>query len=145
MEIVILIISYVLFALLLITPLIVIKRFNKLSVKYKFVYYVIACLLIGCCISLILGWWSSVSNTLLLKHYAYNFEAITYAERFKNVTSENLSRVKNLESTRTGIGWLAKVIIGYIIYMPYLLVVYVILFLCRKKIFNSRIKQQAVE
>ncbi|MCO5239536.1 MAG: hypothetical protein M9904_05725 [Chitinophagaceae bacterium] len=84
-------------------------------------------------IALTFGWWADTSDQMLLKHYGYNFDAMNDTERFGNVSSDNIERVKNLEKSIMGVGWQLKVIITYVFYSPYLLIVYLVAYLFSKK------------
>lgn len=82
---------------------------------------------------LVVAWWSYFSCEILLSHYGYDFElTMHHTERLKNVSPENLDKVKLLNQKRMGIGWPLKAIFGVIIYTPYLLIVYLLTFLYTK-------------
>ena len=85
-------------------------------------------------ITLTLGWWADTSDQMLLEHYGYNFDAMNDTERFGQVSPDNMERVKSLEMSIMGIGWPLKVIMTYGFYFPYLLIVYLVTYLFRKKI-----------
>jgi hypothetical protein len=59
-------------------------------------------------------------------HYRYSFDAITHTEGFENITTENPERVKQLEIEYFGIGWPLKAIMMFVLYLPYLPIVYLI-------------------
>ena len=61
---------------------------------------------------------------MLLAHYGYNIGAMNETERYGQVAAENLERVRSLETSVMGIGWTLKAMMGYIVYIPYLLIVY---------------------
>ena len=79
------------------------------------------------------AWWADYSDQLLMSHYGYDFGAMNDAERFANVESENLERVKQLEIGHFGVGWPLKAIMVFVFYSPYLLIVYGVGQLIRKK------------
>jgi hypothetical protein len=81
---------------------------------------------------MVLGWWGSFSNEFLLSHYGYDFDAMNDIERFKNVALENLDKVKELETNMLGIGWPFKAFMFFLIYSPYLLIVYISTYFYRK-------------
>lgn len=81
---------------------------------------------------LIFAWWSDTSNKMLLSHYGYDFEAMNVTERFENVSAQNMERVKRLEVSMMGIGWPLKAFMTYVIYSPYLIIVYMVSYLLKK-------------
>jgi hypothetical protein len=58
---------------------------------------------------------------------------MTDTQRFSNVSPENLERVKGLEISMMGIGWPLKAIMTFIVYSPYILVVYLIVYLIQNR------------
>ncbi|KFF15374.1 hypothetical protein [Flavobacterium hydatis] len=86
---------------------------------------------------MILGWWGSFSNEFLLSHYGYDFDAMNDIERFKNVTLKNLDKVKELETNILGIGWPLKATLFFLIYSPYLLIVYISTYFYKKRVTTS--------
>ena len=84
----------------------------------------------------IFAWWTDYSNILLLKHYngyVYNPDSDGYQIEYDNVLPENLERVKSLEIRVMGIGWSLKAIMSFVFYSPYLLIVYGVGQLIRRK------------
>lgn len=110
--------------ILVISPIILLNKLYKRDLKMLFISYLITSIAITFSLVLIMAWWSHFSIELLLSHYGYDSNLLTEAERLKNVTAENLDRVKTLDSSRMGIGWPLKAILFYIFYSPYLLIVY---------------------
>lgn len=45
-------------------------------------------------------------------------------EYYENVLTENLDKVKSLESSNMGIGWPLRAIFGWVLIIPYLIFVY---------------------
>jgi len=140
MEIICTTISFILLIALIVSPLFLIKKLNKLNVKYNFIVYLISAIIITSVLTLVLGWWAHYSDKLLLSHYGYNFNAMNDNERFENVSIENLDRVKNLEISMMGIGWPLKAIMSYLVYSPYLLIVYIVSFFYAKRKRKASIK-----
>ena len=140
MEIICITISFILLIALIVSPLFLIKKLNKLNVKYNFIVYLISAIIITSILTLVLGWWAHFSNKLLLSHYGYNFDAMNDNERFKNVSTENLDRVKIFEISMMGIGWPLKAIMSYLVYSPYLLIVYIVSFFYAKRKRKASIK-----
>lgn len=132
MKILVKTISFGLLSGTLVTPILVIVRFNKLNIKYKFVAFLILAVIITSILTLMFAWWADTSNRILLSHYGYDFDAMNHAERFTAVAKGNIERVKQLEMSMMGIGWPLKAFMTYGIYLPYLLVVYLIAYLIRR-------------
>jgi hypothetical protein len=125
MQIITTTISFILLIVLIVLPLFLINKLNKLKVKYNFILYLISATIITSILTLFFAWWSHYSDEILLSYYGYKFDSIN---EFENVSAENLDKVKNLEMSMMGIGWPLKAIISYIIYCPYLLIVYIVAF-----------------
>jgi len=132
MEILTKIISFILLAGLISSPFLILYGLKRRNVKYKFIAYLTFGILITAAISLTLAWWSNTSNQILLSHYGYDIEAMNDTERFSKVTVENMERVKSLEISLMGIGWPLKAIMTYVFYAPYLLLVYLIIYLFKR-------------
>lgn len=89
-------------------------------------------IIITATITLTFAWWVDTSNQILLSHYGYDFDAMNDPERFANVSAENMERVKSLEISMMGIGWPLKAIMTYVFYSPYVLIVYLIVYLVKR-------------
>ncbi|TKG94676.1 hypothetical protein EYV94_12080 [Puteibacter caeruleilacunae] len=126
MESLVTIISFVLLGGLIVSPFLVLKYLNRHCAKYKFITYLILGVISTATITLLFGWWCNLSDELLLSHLGYNFDAMTYTERYAKVLPENIIRVKELETSLMGIGWPLKAMITYLVYSPYIPVVYLI-------------------
>ena len=137
MEILLKIISFVLLVSLVIFPIFILKQLKKRKTKNVFIIYLIISLIITFILILIIAWWSNFSNKLLLSHLDYDFEAMNDIQRFQNVASKNLDKVKKLRISTMGIGWPLKAFIFYPFYLPYLLFVYF------GSSFLTRIKQKS--
>jgi len=134
MEIITITISFILLIALIVSPLFLVNKLNRLNVKYNFIVYLISAIIITSVLTLVLGWWSHFSDKIILSHYGYNFDSMNDIERFENVSAENLERVKNLEIGMMGIGWPLKALMSYLVYSPYLLIVYIVtLFYTKRK------------
>jgi len=142
MEILIKIITLLLLVGLITTPILLLIGLKKLNIKNKFLYYLFFGILITSVLTFTIGWWSDASNQILLNHYGYDYDAMNDIERFKNVSEQNMNRVKTLEITMMGIGWPLKAIMAYIFYSPYLLIVYLINYFIKKK--KLTIRQQNI-
>jgi len=133
MQIITTTISFILFITLIVFPIFLINKIHKLHLKHNFIFYFISTLIISSILVLFFAWWSHYSTKILLSHYGYNFDSMNDIERFENVSLENLERVKNLEISMMGIGWPLKAIITYLIYCPYLLIIYIISYFKKEK------------
>ena len=132
MEIIITSISLILLTALLVSPSLIINQLNKLNVKYNFILYLISAIIITSILTLFFAWWSHYSDKIILSHYGYNFDSMNDFERFENVSAENLDKVNNLEISMMGIGWPLKAIMFYLVYCPYLPIVYFATFIYKK-------------
>lgn len=118
---------------LLTSPISILLGLKRLNVRrYNFIIYLVSGIVVTSILTIILGWWSSTSNVMLLSHYGYNYDAMNNTERLANVSAENLERVKNLEKSSMGIGWPLKTIITFLFYFPYLLITYIVIYLLQK-------------
>jgi len=117
------IVGLVLFLILFHSPIILFLRLRK--AKYSFLLYLFFGLLFTAILFITIGWWGAISNELLLNHYGYIIDNMDSS----NVHPENLEKVKSLEHSHFGIGWPAKIYMEYIHYAPYILGIYLIVFL----------------
>lgn len=129
MEILVTITSGILLGLLLLSPIILLRYLNKKNRKYKFLSYLVLNVLIAASILFVFAWWGHTSNTLLLTHYGYNVEGSSDTKYDEHVAPENLERVKELATSRMGIGWPLKAMMMFTFYSPYLLIVYLTIYL----------------
>ncbi|HEY0740458.1 MAG TPA: hypothetical protein VGD40_03315 [Chryseosolibacter sp.] len=133
METVVTAVSFGLIIALILSPIAILIALRRFDVKrYKFLVYLTFGLIITSLITLTFGWWSDTGNEMLLDHYGYDFDAMNDTEKFANVSSENLERVKSLEISRMGIGWPIKVMMTLAMYSPYILIVYLVAYLIQK-------------
>lgn len=75
------------------------------------------------------AWWVDKSTEILLIHYdalVYSNDFGTYIFSTDKVKPENLSRVAQLESSYFGLGWPLKAIMTSILYIPVVLIIYLI-------------------
>lgn len=133
MSVLITIVSVILFCGLIILPILILKGVNKRDIRFGFITYLALGLLITFAIMFIFSWWSVASDEILLSNYGYDFEALNDTERYANVESENVEQVKNIEISLSGIGWPLQAIFSYAFYFPYLLIVYLISYIIRKR------------
>lgn len=92
------------------------KYKKKITVKYFFIGAFIMSILIS-----ISAVWSDFSNLILLKHYGYNVDYMNY----ENVLPENREHVKILVTSIMGIGWPLKAVFGFVLMIPYLIILYI--------------------
>lgn len=122
MEILAFVISIILSIGLILSPILLFIKLRKS--KLNFLTYLILGLIITSGITFTFAWWADYSDKLLLNHYGYDLDAMNDSERYGNVESENLGKVKQIEISYFGIGWPLKAIMTYVFYLPYLLIVY---------------------
>jgi hypothetical protein len=138
MEIIIKVITFISTIALVALPILVLNKIYKRNTKNIFIIYLLTALITTFILILIVGWWVSFSNDFLLSHYGYNFDAMNDMERFRNVTIENLDKVKELETNMLGAGWPLKAFMFFLIFSPYLLIVYIFSYFYRRN--SSRVK-----
>ena len=135
--------SILIFVGLLLSPIIIFKIVNNRNSKLKFITYLTIGLFATAIISLIFGWWNNTSTIILLEHYnGYHINPDSNSGQvyYDSVLPENLERVKDLERSHMGIGWPLKSIFLFVLFIPYLLIAYFVMYLIdknrKKKIFT---------
>ncbi len=118
---------------LLISPILLLRFINRTNSKYKFVSYLIIGVLLTALLTIIFAWWSYTSDLLLLKHYGYDIDGMNETEFYGKVLPENLDKVKSLETSIMGIGWPLKAIMTFILYAPYLLIIYFVTYVIGRR------------
>lgn len=119
METLTTIISFLLLLGLISVPILLfvgIKKWYRL--KFSFMTYLLSGLILTAGIMWAFVWWADYSNQLLMSHYGYDFDAMNDTERFQNVESENLKKVKQFEIGYFGIGWPLKAIMSFVFLFP---------------------------
>jgi hypothetical protein len=132
MEIIVTIVSLLLFVGLILSPILILRIVNRSNMKYKFIAYLTIGLIATAIIALTLAWWAYTSDIMLLKHYGYNSDGMSETEYYGKVLPENIDRVKSIELSIMGIGWPLKAIMTFVFYSPYLLIVYFLTYLIGK-------------
>ncbi len=133
MEILITIVSIIIFIFLVSAPIFLLIGLKKCNLfKFNLLNYFVFGVIISAFLIFIFSWWANFSDQILLSQYGYNFDTMNEAERFKEVASENMERTKQLEIDYFGIGWPLKAIMAFAFYIPYLLIVYLIGVFIRK-------------
>ncbi|MVN23467.1 hypothetical protein [Mucilaginibacter arboris] len=117
---------------LALSPIFILRRLDKLKVKYKFIAYLTTGIVTTVFITLVFAWLTDVSDKMLLTHYGYNIDGMNEIEFYRQVFPENMERVKSLEKSVMGIGWPIKATMTYVIYFPYFLTVYLISYIIQK-------------
>ena len=123
MEIFLTIIDFLIFGLIIGTPILLFVVLKK--IKYRAFFYFLIGLVVLCGLIWTFAWWTDKSNHILLEYYGCNFYGMGEIERYCNVLSENMERVKGIEISLMGIGWTLKAMFGIVIFSPYLLIVYI--------------------
>lgn len=142
MEILTISISFLILGLLIGSPIFILKMLRKRNVEYLFISYLLSTFLVTSLLIILLAWWGDYSNKILLYWYGYDFDAMNFSERCKNVAEEDLIKVKQLNKRLNGIGWPVKAILVYIYYLPYLLLVYIVSYIFRKSKKNILFRNQ---
>lgn len=137
MEILIDIVSFLLFLGLIISPILLLRKINKTKIKFIFFTYLAFGLILASIIAFLFAWWAYTSDLILLKHYGFNINGMNENEFYGNVLPENMDKVKSLETSIMGIGWPLKAILTFVIYTPYLLIVYFTIYLIKKSKLNK--------
>lgn len=78
-------------------------------------------------ITILFAWWNYKSTILLLDHFnafVYNPDSDGYQLEYQKVLSQNLEKVKSLETSYYGIGWTLKAIFGLVFIIPYSILIY---------------------
>lgn len=131
MEIIISLTNFLILGLIVTSPIIILFKLKRPLIAYSLISLIILGVLIW-----IFAWWSDKSALILLDHYGYNHDGLNNTERFQNVASVNIEKVKNLETSVMGIGWPLKAIFGFLVTIPYLIFVYIV------KVLIDRIKEK---
>ena len=108
--------------------------------------FTISTILICAALSIVSPFWKNYSSEILLKGYnAYEYNPDSGSEQveYKNVKSENVERVKQLENTIMGIGWPLKAIF---IFLFSILPVFILTYLTNNIIENiaMRLKRSKI-
>lgn len=119
------IVDFLVFGLIIIAPILTLIILKKLKTKWTLIIYSLISLFILGILMLIFAWWADKSNMIYLEHYGYNWDGWDDAERFKNVAPANIERVKSILRSVMGIGWPVKAFFGFVMFIPYLIIVYI--------------------
>ena len=125
METFIIITYFLILGLIMTIPILLFVVFRKSNVKCPYIYYFLTGLLFLSVIICFFAWWGDKSSFILLEYYGYNIEGMSEIERYEKILPENIERVKKIENSIMGIGWPLKAIFGFLIFAPYLLIVYI--------------------
>ncbi len=128
MEVLIGIISFLLFVGLFLCPILLLRKINKKKIKYKFITYLTLGLILTGIIAFVFAWWSYTSDLILLRQYGYNIDGMNETEFYGEVLPENIDKVRSMETSIMGIGWPLKAILTFVFYLPYLFIVYFIVY-----------------
>jgi hypothetical protein len=139
METLITISNFLILGLIIISPILILIILKRLKIKRTVIIYSLIGLFVLGFLILIFAWWTDKSNMILLEHYGYNYNGLSDVERFQNVVQANLEKVKRLETSIMGIGWPLKAIFGFVMTIPYLIIVYLV------KIMIDRLKHNKNE
>lgn len=109
---------------LVLFPILLILFLRSHDKKTKFIKYIVIGTFLTVALILIEVWWYQRSFSILLSNYSYDFSALNDADRFFKVLSENMERVKVLETQMYSVGWPVKAFLWFWLYIPYLFIVY---------------------
>lgn len=126
MEILITITNFLILGLLIILPFALLKIANRLKIKRSMIFYAVVGITLSSLLVFLFAWWSHESCLIQLEHYGYNIDGMSKSEFYAKVLPENMDKVKSLEISIMGIGWPLKAIIGFVIIIPYLIIVYIV-------------------
>lgn len=124
METLITISNFLILGLIIFSPILILVILKKLKIKRTLIIYSLISLLVLGALIWIFAWRDDKSDMIILEHYGYNNYGWTETERFQNVAQENFEKVKSLEANSMGIGWPLKAIFGFVMTVPYLIIVY---------------------
>jgi hypothetical protein len=124
MEVLITILNFLILGFIIFAPIFILIILKKLKTKRTLIAYSLISLFVLGVLVLIFAWWSYESDLILLKHYGYNRDGMNETEFYGNVSPEKIEKVKSIQTSIMGIGWPLKAIFGYMIFIPYLIIVY---------------------
>ena len=145
MEIIVTTIYILLLLGLLLTPIIILRFTSNSNGKFKFLKYLTFSLAAVAIFAIIYGWGTHTSTIILLKHYnayAVNPDSNSGQVYYEKVLPENIERVKVLDRKLMGIGWPLKSIFLFVLFSPYLFVIYSFEKLISKITIRKRLKTQ---
>lgn len=103
--------------------------FLKKREKHLFLNYLIWGSILLLFMMVLTGWWTDFSLLQQLELLGYQADEFTPSGKYAKVAEANLERVKALEKSGLGLGWPAKVGIGFVaLGIPYLFTVYLFRF-----------------
>lgn len=126
MAIFINLVSLVVILIIFLSPYLVIYGLTYFNLKYRFLLYVLIQIMLLAIEVFIWAWWVDYSNNYLIEYYGYNWDWMNEREIYANVLPENMSKVKSLERSLFGIGWPLKAMFGFVMFIPYIPVAYLL-------------------
>ena len=120
MEILISISNFLIFGLIISSPILLLLFLTKKSSKRLSIKFFVFGLFLMVLFIVIFAAWADLSNLILLNHYGYSVDGMNY----DNVLPENRERVDRLVTSIMGIGWPLKAMFGFVMTIPYLIFVY---------------------
>lgn len=127
-----LIINFLFLGLIFTVPILLLIHLKRGKKKKVFLRYSLIGFILLAILIFVFAWWTDKSDIILLSHYGYNFDAMTDLDRYKNVTIENLEKVKFIEVSVMGLGWPLKAIFAEVLVIPYLFIVYLLFYVISK-------------
>ena len=120
------IIDYLILILIILCPILILICSRKYHGIKKWGCVTLINLILLLLLVCLWAWWDDKSSMIRLSNYGYDYDAMTYYDRFKNVAVENMEEVERLETSIMGVGWQVKAFFGFITLIIYLLIVYLI-------------------
>lgn len=133
MEVLINIIDFLLFVGLILSPIFILRKINKSKIKFKFISYLTLGIILNAMMVFAFAWWSYISKLILLKHFGYNIEGMNETEFYGNVLPENMEKVNSLVTSIMGIGWPLQAMMTWFYYLPYLILLFLLIYWIDKK------------
>jgi hypothetical protein len=132
METIVTTLNILVFIFLLIHPILILK-YLKINKILNFTRFFIICLISSLILCVFAAWWlDKGQKDLLLYSYGYNDEDTFMGDPFKSVKKEHMDKAIELYESSFGIGWPIKAILSYIFYLPYLIIVYLLIYFINK-------------
>ncbi|MCG8409962.1 MAG: hypothetical protein MI739_01620 [Bacteroidales bacterium] len=123
METIVTISNFLILGLIIIAPILILTILKRLKIKRTVILYFMIGLFVLGALMFLFAWWSHESDLILLKQYGYNINGMHETEFYGNVSPENREQVNRLVTSVMGIGWPLKAMFGFVLTLPYLIVV----------------------
>ena len=139
METFITISNFLIFGLIIITPILILIILKRLKTKQTLIVYFLINLFVPGVLIAIFAWWSYASDLILLEHYGYNIDGMNETEFYRRVLPEDMDKVDDIVTSFMGIGWPLKAFFLYVEFIPYFILVYIVKILIER--FSNKISR----